>query len=157
MGQRSLPVLCWRWRNIMKISVMAVGKIKSRHIKALADDYASRLSRYILAEISVVRNDAKALEKIAPSDFVIVLDERGKEMTSKNLAEFLTGHQARGTKNMVIFIGGPDGTDEQLKMRANFILSLSNMTLPHELAQAVLLEQLYRACSINRGEPYHRE
>lgn len=141
----------------MKLTIIAVGKIKSRPIQEMADDYASRLSHYMPSNVIAVRDDLKALEKIDGTDYLIVLDERGERMSSKGLAKLLSDHQSKGTKHMAMFIGGPDGVGDVLKERADFTLSLSRMTFPHELVQAMLLEQLYRACSINRGEPYHRE
>ena len=140
----------------MKILLFAIGKPRSKPIQALVDDYTSRLSHYLSFEISSCRDDAQALAKIDPLDFLVVLDERGKEKSSTELASFLAEHQSRGTKRMIFFIGGPDGVGAAMRGRANLVLGLSRMTFPHELVQVIIAEQLYRACSINRNEPYHR-
>ena len=140
----------------MKILLLAIGKPRSKPIQALVDDYAARLAHYLPFEIAACRDDAVALAKIGPQDHLVVLDERGKQLGSAELAALLAEHGRRGTKRMVFFIGGPDGVGAAMKRRANLVLGLSKMTFPHELVQAILAEQLYRACSINRGEPYHR-
>ncbi|MBT3182298.1 MAG: 23S rRNA (pseudouridine(1915)-N(3))-methyltransferase RlmH [Deltaproteobacteria bacterium] len=141
----------------MKIKVITVGKIRSRPLQELAQDYFGRLSHYYPAEIVSVKDDGRAIQKLEGSDILVVLDERGQQKGSVELSEYLSSHSMRGTKNLVFFIGGEDGVGVEMKKRANITLSLSMMTLPHELAQVVLLEQLYRACSILRGEPYHRK
>lgn len=140
----------------MKILILAIGKPKSKPIQALVDDYAQRLAHYLPCAFVACRDDEQSLAKIDPQDHLIVLDERGKQQGSVELAAFLAEHGRRGTKRMIFFIGGPDGVGAAMKKRANLVLGLSKMTFPHELVQVILAEQLYRACSINRGEPYHR-
>lgn len=141
----------------MKMLVTSIGKPKSLPIRGLADEYAERISHYLSFEIVAHANERQALLKIGKSDYLIVLDEHGKELSSRELAKFISGHQMRSTKRLVFLVGGPDGTGPEIKSRADILISLSRMTLPHELAQVVLLEQLYRACTINKGEPYHRD
>ncbi len=140
----------------MKLLLIAVGKMKSREMAALAADYGARLGHYLPFETKAVRDDAAALKHLEANDHLIVLDERGRECTSEELAQTIAEHQARGIKRIICFIGGPDGVSDAMRTRANDMLALSRMTLPHELAQVLLLEQLYRACSILRNEPYHR-
>jgi 23S rRNA (pseudouridine1915-N3)-methyltransferase len=140
----------------VRIAVLPVGKIKSKPIAALADDYAARLSHYFSIELKPARDDRAVLERIEKGDFVVVLDASGIQMSSEELAKFLSEHQMRATKRLVFAIGGPDGVGDQLHKRASCTLSLSKMTFPHELAQAILFEQLYRAATILKGEPYHK-
>jgi 23S rRNA (pseudouridine1915-N3)-methyltransferase len=140
----------------MKVLILAIGKIKSRPVAELAADYAARLGHYAPLEMVACRDEAGALAKLAPTDRFIVLDERGKERTSAELAQFLAEHRGRGVKRLAFFIGGPEGVGQPLRARADELFALSRMTLPHELAQAVLLEQLYRASTILKGEPYHK-
>lgn len=140
----------------MKIAILAIGKVRSRSLRELIADYAERLRHYLPFEIIPCRDESQALKKIETGDLLVVLDERGKQKSSAELAGFLAEHQMRGTKRLVFFIGGEEGTGEAVKKRAELFLGLSRMTLPHEMAQLILAEQLYRACSISRGEPYHR-
>lgn len=140
----------------MKIVLLSIGKIRSRPVREIVADYAGRIEHYLPFEIVACRDERQALSRIGSHDFLVLLDERGGQQSSEALARFLSGHQSRGTKRLAFFIGGPDGAGPEVKKRAQLTLSLSKMTLPHELAQALLAEQLYRACSINRGEPYHR-
>ena len=137
----------------MKIRVAAVGKVKSVAMASLVDDYAGRIVHYIPFELVVVKND-KAL-KLDARDFLIVCDEHGDETASSVLAEFIAQHQRAGTSMLVFFMGDATGVSKELKARARTTLSLSRMTFPHELARVVLLEQIYRACTILRGEKYH--
>ena len=140
----------------MKILLLAIGKPKSKPIQALVEDYSARLSHYLPFEIVSCRDDAQAMSKIDPQDLLVVLDERGREKSSEELAAFISEQQSRGTKKLVFFIGGPDGVGSDMRARAKLVMGLSRMTFPHELVQVIITEQLYRACSINRNEPYHR-
>lgn len=140
----------------MKILVITIGSPKSRPIKELAADYSKRVAHHLSFEIKHCRDEKTALSILDSRDFFIVLDEKGTQKTSRELAELIATHKMRGTKRLVFFIGGPDGASAEIKKRAGLILGLSRMTLPHELAIIVIAEQLYRACSILKGEPYHR-
>ena len=140
----------------MKVSVLAIGKLKSRPVQELVGDYLSRLSHYLGVEVHACRDQEQALAKINAHDFLVVLDEHGEQLTSEELANFMATHQNKGTKRMAFYIGGPEGVGQSVRERAGLILSLSRMTFPHEMVQAILLEQLYRACSILKGEPYHK-
>jgi len=140
----------------VKIKIISIGKIKSRPVAELVADYFSRLKHYHNSSLSSFRDDAQALGEVSSSDYLVAMDEHGKKLSSVGLAEFIESRANASTKNLCFFIGGPDGVSAEVKSRANLVLSLSDMTFPHELAQAMLLEQLYRASSINRNEPYHR-
>ncbi|MBI4126594.1 MAG: 23S rRNA (pseudouridine(1915)-N(3))-methyltransferase RlmH [Deltaproteobacteria bacterium] len=140
----------------MKLLILSIGKVKSKPVQELVDDYAERVGHYVTTALFAAKDERQALGKLEPNDLFIVLDERGKQMGSLELAEFLRDHQLRGTKRIVFFIGGPEGHGERLRERARIVLGLSKMTFPHELTQAILLEQLYRAYTIIKGEPYHK-
>lgn len=140
----------------MKIIVLPIGKIRSKPVSAIAADYAERLSHYATLHVIPCRDEREALSNVKSGDFVILLDASGSERSSDELAEFISGHQMRGTKRLLFFIGGPEGVKKEARARADHSLSLSRMTFPHELAQALLLEQLYRAYTILKGEPYHK-
>ena len=96
------------------------------------------------------------LGKLSPGEQVVLLDERGKQLTSKNLAERLQSWQADG-RNLTFIIGGPDGVSDRCRQRADLTWSLSDLTLPHGIARILFSEQLYRAWSLITGHPYHRE
>lgn len=126
-----------------------------------ADDYATRLSRYATLERTMVRDsdkdgEAKALlERVKQGDHVVCLDERGKTPTTVELSESIKGWM-NNQRPVVLIIGGADGLHDDVKARARELVSLSRFTLPHRLAQVVLLEQLYRAHTFLKGEKYHR-
>jgi 23S rRNA (pseudouridine1915-N3)-methyltransferase len=96
------------------------------------------------------------LGKLGPGEQVVLLDERGKQLTSKNLAERLQSWQADG-RDLTFIIGGPDGVSDRCRQRADFTWSLSDLTLPHGIARILFSEQLYRAWSLTAGHPYHRD
>jgi len=129
--------------------------MKSREMASLVEDYSSRIGHYMAFEVESARSEDKV--KLERDDFLIVCDERGKEMSSVEMSELLKKHQMIGTKRLVFFIGDAKGVGPYMKERAKAFLSLSKMTFPHELARVVMLEQLYRACTIMRGEKYHYE
>jgi len=137
----------------MKLRVAAIGKLKSKAMTELVEDYAGRIGRYMPFELTVAKDDASL--KIDRDDFLVVCDENGDRTSSKGLSEFLSRHQRVGTKRLTFFIGDAKGVTPAMKAKARTTLSLSKMTFPHELARVILLEQLYRACTILRGEKYH--
>ncbi len=133
------------------------GKDKSSAIAALTADYLKRLARYIPVETSELPSEAslfKSIEK-GTRPFLILLDSRGKLMSSEELAQLIDSHQTRGTQQLLFAVGGADGFSAEARKAASFQLSLGKMTLPHELARVILLEQLYRAFTILKGHPYH--
>jgi len=144
----------------MKLKVAWIGKTKDRAIQALTDDYVRRLSHDADVEAAPVK-DESALLKFCAKDarptrhILVLLDGRGKHLSSEELAKFLRQHQERNPLPLLFAIGPADGFTDEARKAAGLVLSLSKMTLPHELARIVLLEQLYRAFTILKGHPYH--
>ncbi len=140
----------------MKLRVAWIGKTKERAIQSLTLEYLKRLSRYTPTD-SLELASENALEKQLdrPGQLLVTLDSTGKQMSSEELAQFLGDHQNRGTQALLFAIGPADGWSEEMLKRATVKLSLGRMTLPHELARVVLLEQLYRGYTILKGHPYH--
>ena len=146
----------------MKWEIIAVGKPSLSWAKEAADDYSKRLRRMISLEITPLRPNpvsttgTRMLEASAGS-WRVALDERGKMMSSDEFAQWIRKQELTGRKRVSVLIGGADGHGDAVRAAADETWSLSPMILQHELAQVVFLEQLYRACSILRGEPYHRK
>jgi len=141
----------------LRLVVLAVGKIKERGLREAADDYLKRLQRYARCDEIEVR-DAAGLERALPADaYVIALAALGDAPTSETFAKNLERWASRGKGVLAFLIGGAEGLPAELERRADSRLSLSSLTLPHRLARVVLFEQLYRAMTILRGEPYARE
>ena len=143
----------------MKLTVAWIGKTKDPAIQDLTDKYLKRLAFYASIEGRSFKDETKLLASgnrsgSAVTPTLIVLDTRGKQLTSEDLAEFLRKHQD-SSAHLVFVVGGADGLSEQILQRASFKLSLGKMTISHELARVVLLEQLYRAFTILKGHPYH--
>lgn len=146
----------------MKIKVAWVGKTKEQAIQSLTDEYLKRISHY--AEIAgLALKDEAAILTLASGDRqtskkerhkLVLLDSRGKQLSSEELAEFLEREQLNATP-LLFAIGGSDGFTEEARRQAELTLSLGKMTLPHELARVVLVEQLYRAFTILKRHPYH--
>ena len=158
----------------MKLRLICIGKLSAPFFKAGVDEYLSRVRRYSNVETIEIKegggtSDKKAtgqlieregeaiLRKISPAAFVVVLDEHGKGMSSRKLAMLFDSHMLEGTGELVFIIGGAYGLSNQVKSRGDLILSLSDMTFPHQLVRLLLLEQIYRAFTIIRNEPYHNE
>jgi len=97
------------------------------------------------------------LVEITPGDFVMLLDERGKQFTSRDFSEFIARKSVELPRSLIFVIGGPYGFSQEVYNRADALISLSKMTFPHELVRLFFVEQLYRACTIYRGEPYHHD
>jgi 23S rRNA (pseudouridine1915-N3)-methyltransferase len=136
------------------------GKDKFPAIQSLTAEYLKRLTRFIPVETHELPTEAslfKQLDKTASrtAPVLVLLDSRGKQLSSEELAQFLGDHQSRGTQQLLFAVGGPDGFSAEARRAASFQLSLGKMTLPHELARVILLEQLYRAFTILKGHPYH--
>lgn len=152
---------------------MAVGKVSSPHFEAAIDMFTNRLSHYIPFEIKIVpdlkstRGLTQSQQKqkegeliisfIKPGDIVVLLDERGKEFTSREFAGFIDKKISSINSNLIFVIGGPYGFSDAVYQRANSLLSLSKMTFTHEMARLFFVEQIYRAMTILRGEPYHHD
>lgn len=140
----------------MKIRIITIGKTKDKNFSSAAEEYASRLKHYTPFELISAKDDKQALAKIDPTDHLIVCDKEGRQHTSEDVAGLIDWHRMNGTKRMVFFIGGPEGVTDEMKSRTGEWMSFSKMTFPHELALVMLLEQLYRAHTILKGEPYHK-
>ena len=143
----------------MKIKVAWIGKTKEPAIQTLTDDYLKRISRYAETAGLAVKDEA-ALLSLARGDRqkdrhkLVLLDARGKQLSSEQMAQFLEREQAQALP-LLFAVGGADGFSEEARRQAGFLLSLGPMTLPHELARVVLLEQIYRAFTILKHHPYH--
>lgn len=144
----------------MKLRIAWVGKTKEAAITALTIEYLKRLGRYVAAESMEVASEEallKAVDKLAARTrpVLVILDQRGRQFTSEEFAEFLGDQQDRGTQQLVFAVGPADGFTAAARHAADLTLSFGKMTLAHELARVVLLEQLYRAFTILKGHPYH--
>ncbi|WP_426581782.1 23S rRNA (pseudouridine(1915)-N(3))-methyltransferase RlmH [Mucilaginibacter sp. R-33] len=157
----------------MKITFLTVGKTEDAYLKEGIDKYVKRLKHYTkleLAEIPELKNtkalspeQQKAkeaeliLKKITPLDFVILMDEKGMEFTSSQFAAYINKKEVTTSANLIFIIGGPYGFDTSVYKRANDKISLSRMTFSHQMVRLFFVEQLYRAYTIMKGEPYHHE
>ena len=141
----------------MKLHVIAEGRIKERELRAVANDYLGRLSRYVRCE-EIETRDAAGLAKAIPEGaFVVAMEVNGERLTSVELSQRLERWGARGKGVVAFLIGGAEGIPEALSKGADMRLSLSSFTFPHRLARVMLFEQLYRSMTLLRGEPYARE
>ena len=156
----------------MKITVIQVGRVRQAFIKEGEQEYLKRLRPTPYA-VSIVELGREAPESLSPAevqereaidllkrleryDCVIALDERGKHYTSSELAQFLDRQTTSGTRAIAFLIGGAHGFSEKIRQRADSVLSLSKLTLPHQFARLVLVEQIYRAYTIAKGISYHK-
>lgn len=156
----------------MHIRLIAVGDRQPAWVNKAFSEYVQRLPRqwrFDLVEIAAAgrrgkaqfeearrREGEKILDKIAPAECVVVLDENGRQFSSRSLSEKVEEWQAVG-QDVVFVIGGPDGLSKSCLERANLCWSLSKLTLPHGLARVLFIEQIYRVWSLSAGHPYHRE
>ncbi|MBZ5599111.1 MAG: 23S rRNA (pseudouridine(1915)-N(3))-methyltransferase RlmH [Acidobacteriia bacterium] len=140
----------------MKLTVAWIGKTKEPAIQALTDEYLKRLVRYADVE-SLALKDESALMQLQrrARATLVLLDGSGKQLSSEELAKFLGEHQVRNPLPLLFAVGPADGFSDETRKAASRLLSLGKMTLAHELARVVLLEQLYRAFTILKGHPYH--
>lgn len=155
----------------MKTSFLVIGKTTEHYLKEGMSIYEKRLKNYISFEsrlISEIKNTANLsfdqqknmegkllLNALSPADTVVLLDENGKNFSSAEFAQFLQKHMLQSTKSMVFVIGGPYGFSKEMYARANDKISLSRMTFSHQMVRLIFLEQLYRAMTILKNEPYH--
>ena len=142
----------------MRLRIAWIGKTKDSAIQSLTNEYLKRLSLYVSTESMELPSEAALLKHLQTSrapQTCVLLDSRGKQLSSEQFAEFLRQHQDRGTQSLLFAVGGPDGFSNKARAAAAFQLSLGKMTFPHELARVVLLEQLYRGFTILKGHPYH--
>lgn len=157
----------------MKITLLAIGKTDDSYILEGVDKYLKRLKHYIKFEIQIIPDIKKAknlseeeqkikeseqfLKNIQPTDFIVILDERGTELSSLQFADFLNKKMIASVSHLVFLIGGPYGFDQSIYQRANYKISLSKMTFSHQMIRLFFAEQIYRAFTILKGEPYHHE
>jgi 23S rRNA (pseudouridine1915-N3)-methyltransferase len=140
----------------VKLKICWIGKTKSGAIRELTEEYVGRLKHRGDIEGVELASEAALLKmKEKAPHTLVLLDQRGRQMTSEEMAEMLEAHQMRGTHTLVFAIGPADGFSQETRHAADFVLSLGKMTLAHELARVVLLEQLYRGFTILKGHPYH--
>jgi 23S rRNA (pseudouridine1915-N3)-methyltransferase len=156
----------------VKLRLLCVGKMGEPFLKAGVAEYAGRIQRYFpLSTVELKeeqgggreaeqrllreREGERLLAKIPPQAFTIVLDEGGQTLDSQGLASLLEKQMLHGTQELLWLIGGPYGLSEAVKGRADLLLSLSRFTFTHQMARLFLLEQIYRALTIIRNEPYH--
>ena len=140
----------------MKLVVLAAGKLRDAWVRDGCAEYQKRIARHLGIEIVETRDSAGLAARVPERFRLVALDERGREPTSAELAERLAGWMGSGLPGVAFAVGDADGLPPALVARADEKIALSRLTLPHRLARLVLLEQLYRALSIVRGEPYHR-
>lgn len=159
----------------MKIKLICVGKIKEKFYVDAIKEYSKRLGAYTTLEIIEVPDEKtpdKAseainlqikekegnaiLSKIKPTDFVMLLDVKGKMYSSEELSELIENYMIDGKSEFVFIIGGSLGVSQQVKQRANTLISFSKMTFPHQLMRVIFLEQIYRSFKIMKNEPYHK-
>lgn len=155
----------------MKISLFFTGKTSAKYINEGINEYEKRIKRYIKFEILIIP-DLKSsrnmpvkiyklkegnllLNKILKSDILVLLDEKAKDFTSLGFAKYIENKMITGTKHLIFVVGGAYGFSEEVKKRANFKISLSKMTFSHQSVRILFMEQLYRAFTIIKGEPYH--
>jgi len=157
----------------MQIKLVAIGKTDNKAILSLIEEYSKRLNFYIKFEFEVIQDlkNTKSLSEvlqkekegelilknILSSDEVVLLDERGKSYSSMDFSEFLQKKMNTGLKQLIFVIGGPYGFSDEVYARANGKLSISKMTLSHQMIRPFFIEQLYRGFTILRNEPYHHE
>ena len=159
----------------MRTNIVCVGKIKEKYLKLGIDEFKKRLSKYCKLEIIELEDEKapenlsdkemliikekegkKILSKIKDNSYVIALAIDGKNLSSEELAETINKLGVRGISNITFVIGGSLGLSDEVLSRADYKLSFSKMTFPHQLMRLILLEQVYRAYRINNGEPYHK-
>ncbi len=144
----------------MKLKIAWIGKTKNPAIQSLTTEYLKRISRYADVEGLALPDESALLklrEKSAtrPAHAIVLLDSRGRQLTSEEFAQFLQNHQDRNPQPLILAIGPADGFSDATRKAATSTLALGKMTLAHELARVVLLEQVYRAFTILKGHPYH--
>ena len=159
----------------MNISIISVGKLKEKYLKQAVDEYTKRLNRYCKIEIIELPDEKTPdnasekeeqiikekegeliLSKIKDNMHVIAMDLKGEQLTSEKFSTYIENCGVMGNSNIAFIIGGSLGLSEKVIKRANYKLCFSKMTFPHQLFRVMLLEQIYRAFRIMKGEPYHK-
>lgn len=140
----------------MKIKILTVGKTSLKPTAVLTEEYRKRIQPYRKLESVALKRIGDFEKYLSPNSFLVVMEATGKMFSSERLAEWIADHEMRGTKEVCFLVGPGEGLPNSIKQKADLLLSLSPMTFQHELALVVLMEQLYRACTILKGEPYHK-
>ena len=157
----------------MKITLLAIGKTDNKELDKLIGQYTARIGHYLPFELKIILDVKRSgktteesqklvegkeiLSELAPTDKLILLDERGKSFSSREFASFLEGKMLQSERRLVFVIGGPYGFSPEVYARANEQISLSKMTFSHQMVRLFITEQIYRAMTILRGEPYHHD
>ena len=155
----------------MKLQFWAVGKDHEAYVKHGVDDFTRRINNYFPASWKIIpvpknaglmtaddlrKKEAESILKmLSDADYLVALDERGKSIQSQQFATFIQQRANESSRQLIFLIGGAFGLDSQIVSRANYQLSLSALTFPHQLVRLILAEQVYRACTILRNEKYH--
>jgi 23S rRNA (pseudouridine1915-N3)-methyltransferase len=144
----------------VRLRIAWIGRTKSAPIQSLTAEYLKRLSRFaaceaqeLSTETALLKLTEKSMGRMQP--VLVLLDSRGRQLTSEEIANFLEYHQSHGTQELLFAVGPADGWSDNTRAAANSMVSFGKITLPHELARVVLLEQLYRGFSILKNHPYH--
>ena len=157
----------------MNIKLLAIGKTDNKNLQALIEEYTKRLGFYIKFDLDIIPDIKNAknlseseqkikegqliLNKLSPTDYLILLDENGKEFSSIGFSEFLQKKMNSGLKTIVFVIGGPYGFSEEVYQKAEGKVSLSQMTFSHQMIRLFVIEQIYRGFTILNNEPYHHQ
>lgn len=157
----------------MNIKLLAIGKTDNKNLQALIEEYTKRLGFYIKFDLDIIPDIKNAknlseseqkikegqliLNKLSPTDYLILLDENGKEFSSVGFSEFLQKKMNSGLKTIVFVIGGPYGFSDEVYQKAQGKVSLSQMTFSHQMIRLFVIEQVYRAFTILNNEPYHHQ
>jgi 23S rRNA (pseudouridine1915-N3)-methyltransferase len=155
----------------MKLHFWTIGKNNDAYVRDGIEDFTKRISKYypiewtiipvpknaaMMSEMDLKKKEADiVMEWLTKDDYLVALDEQGKQMTSEVLAEFIVKRTNQSVRNLVFLIGGAYGLDNKILERANYKWSLSQLTFPHQLVRLLLAEQVYRACTIIKNEKYH--
>jgi len=155
----------------MKLALWSVGKAHDKQLATAIEAFTTRIQKYYTTEWHIIAPPKNAasldvstlkkqegqliLQQLQPQDYLVLLDEKGKMLSSVDVANFIQDQATSSTKRIVLLIGGAFGVDEPVRQRANMVWSLSRLVFPHMLVRLILAEQVYRACSIIRGEKYH--
>lgn len=157
----------------MKITFLSIGKSHEPYVKTGVEEFTKRISRYYKVEWTIIpvpkntgmlsemdlkkKEGTTILEWLGKDDYLVALEERGKQLSSEGLAKFIQARANESVKNLVFLIGGAYGLDEAVLKRAKHKWSLSELVFPHQLVRLILAEQVYRACTIIKNEKYHHK
>ncbi|MBD5276631.1 MAG: 23S rRNA (pseudouridine(1915)-N(3))-methyltransferase RlmH [Bacteroides sp.] len=157
----------------MKIQLIVTGRTRDEALAQLTQHYTRRVQHYVpfelveLPDVRTTRATTEAAQKqaegvqmlkvVQPGDFVVLLDEHGRQMTSREFAGFIDRKMSTLQRNLIFIVGGPYGFSPDVRSRADSLLGLSAMTFSHEMVRPFFVEQIYRAMTILRGEPYHHD